>query len=316
MPVKVQGKNAFKYSANYSRFYQPFDVSELTDMTINGTEFFELRIFCASYHHCRFPIVEFFLQMSSFEELQKEQYIQFQISEWPFRELLQKIFDCENLERLHTQLPNEGKDFPLLTFENDQSTVFHKRFYSSPFFDEFLEMYHRFIRAVIAPMFRDRRVVFQNRPTFRVCLPNNVAVGFKHRDFDFHHPASEINFWMPFTSVFDSNGLYVESQPELGDFHPITLGYGQMFRFYGNKCWHYNEVNRTGITRVSIDFRVIPGSLWDDSSMLAGETVKSKMRFVIGSYYAEHDRGDSSAAAAPTDASTVVVTGTAAADPR
>jgi len=28
------------------------------------------------------------------------------------------------------------------------------------------------------------------------------------------------------------------------------MNYGQVFRFNGNKCWHYNKVNETGVTRV------------------------------------------------------------------
>ena len=41
------------------------------------------------------------------------------------------------------------------------------------------------------------------------------------------------------------------------DFEPITCGYGTMYAFRGNECEHFTEVNLTGLTRVSIDFRVI-----------------------------------------------------------
>jgi hypothetical protein len=37
-------------------------------------------------------------------------------------------------------------------------------------------------------------------PPSRVHLPNNVAVGAKHRDFDYNHPEGEINFWLPVTT--------------------------------------------------------------------------------------------------------------------
>jgi hypothetical protein len=57
-----------------------------------------------------------------------------------------------------------------------------------------------------------------------------------------------------------------------------------MFRFYGNKCWHYNNINDTDATRVSVDFRIIPESMWDYSSE-KGASVKSAMKFDIGSYY-------------------------------
>jgi hypothetical protein len=64
------------------------------------------------------------------------------------------------------------------------------------------------------------------------------------------------------------------------------MDYGQVFRFYGNKCWHYNNLNDTGSTRVSVDFRIIPESRWDySSSSDKGASVKSAMKFDIGSYY-------------------------------
>ena len=102
----------------------------------------------------------------------------------------------------------------------------------------------------VAPLFvpyGEEKVVFQTRPTFRVCLPNNVAVGQKHRDFDYQHPEGEINFWVPFTRAWESNALYVESEPDKGDFHPPhAMEFGEIFRFWGNKCWHYNLPNDTG----------------------------------------------------------------------
>jgi hypothetical protein len=62
------------------------------------------------------------------------------------------------------------------------------------------------------------------------------------------------------------------------------LEYGHIFRFYGNKCWHYNEPNDTGATRVSVDFRVIPEALWEYNNQ-KGASVKSGMKFDIGGYY-------------------------------
>jgi len=64
------------------------------------------------------------------------------------------------------------------------------------------------------------------------------------------------------------------------------MNYGEILRFYGNQCVHYNEINDTGNTRVSIDFRVIPFSMWDEHHAEKGySSVKSGMRFTIGDYY-------------------------------
>merc|ERR1711874_783156 len=82
-------------------------------------------------------------------------------------------------------------------------------------------------------------------------------VGYRHCDADYHHPPAEINWWIPLTSVHNSNSLYTESTPGRGDFHPVTMEYGQALRFYGNLCCHYTVPNTTDSCRVSFDMRVL-----------------------------------------------------------
>eukprot|EP00803_Ostreobium_quekettii_P011144 evm.model.scf_71.7 EVM.evm.TU.scf_71.7 scf_71:93839-95193(+) len=220
--------------------------------------------------------------MATFEELSTGRaYLPFDTAAYPFLATMQSILGWQDLEQLHESLPDGGTGIHV-TFENDQRTPFHLKFYESPELMTFEELYHKFVRE------QDDYIVYQKRPTFRVCLPNNVAVGQRHRDGDYNHPPGEINFWMPFTRVWDSNGMYVESQPDKGDFQPVQCEYGQMFRFYGNRCWHYNELNKTGITRVSVDFRVIPGSMWQDPGDEVAGTVKSGLKMNIGGYYADY----------------------------
>jgi hypothetical protein len=61
---------------------------------------------------------------------------------------------------------------------------------------------------------------------------------------------NETNDLIWFDVVWGNNGFWVESAPNKGDFHPIgNLNYGDIFRFYGNKCQHYNNVNDTGLDR-------------------------------------------------------------------
>jgi len=116
-----------------------------------------------------------------------------------------------------------------------------------------------------------------------VHLPNNVAVGQKHRDSDYHHAEHEINFWVPLTKVWDTNSLFLESEPNKGDFHSLhPMQFGQIFRFWGNQCYHYNELNQTGHTRVSFDLRIIPHSRFRP---VDGVAVKSGLKFDIGGYY-------------------------------
>ena len=53
--------------------------------------------------------------------------------------------------------------------------------------------------------------------------------------------------------------------------------------FNGNKLRHGNLVNKTGKTRVSMDFRIIRKKDYDCSKKL--ESVTTKTKFEIGRYY-------------------------------
>eukprot|EP00962_Isochrysis_galbana_P053602 scaffold25052_cov110-Isochrysis_galbana.AAC.5 len=133
----------------------------------------------------------------------------------------------------------------------------NKLFKRSPLFDDFMALYRELVREWVAPQLGATELLYQARPIFRVLLPEHLAVGPRHRDAAYHSQPNEINYWLPFTDAHDTNSLQVESEPGAGDFAPITCGYGGVYRFYGNGCEHLNELNLTGATRVSLDFRVI-----------------------------------------------------------
>lgn len=84
--------------------------------------------------------------------------------------------------------------------------------------------------------------------------------------------------------------LYVESVRGGGDFSPIECGYGEYVRFHGNSCEHFTELNLTGRSRVSIDFRVIRESEYA-MRPVPGETATgcaargSREYFRVGRYY-------------------------------
>lgn len=102
-------------------------------------------------------------------------------------------------------------------------------------------------------------------PTLRLHFPGPRALGKPHRDRDYAgHTGAEINFWVPLTRAFGTNALYVESAPDVGDAAPLALEYGDCFRFDGENCRHHTVANTTDTTRVSLDFRCIPLSLYED----------------------------------------------------
>lgn len=201
--------------------------------------------------------------------------ISYDTNQFPFASILSELFSYP-LERLH-----ELKDYPLFTRASDQVTIFHRQFYDA--FDSILKnAYLAFLRDVVHPYVKDD-LVYQKVPTFRVGFPNNVWVGEYHRDSWYGHPNEELNFLVPFTNMYGSKSLYVESEPSKGDFRPQNVKYGQVLHFDHTGCTHGNELNLEGSTHVSFDFRVIPYRHYNKNSH--GKSINTGMEFKIGGYF-------------------------------
>ena len=165
--------------------------------------------------------------------------------------------------------------------------------------DEFLALYERFVAEVIAPALGSPGLVYQAVPVFRVYMPHHLGVGPRHTDASYHAQPNELNFWVALTPCHNTNSLYVESSAGAADFEPIAGGVGTAYRFRGNACEHYSELNVSDATRVSFDFRVIreqelPRQPVPDSSGAGGERGAAEY-FSVGRYY----RRLPAAAAAP-----------------
>lgn len=137
------------------------------------------------------------------------------------------------------------------------------------------------------------RIVYQRAPSLRVYNPSDFPAGKLHNDRDYHHQPSELNFWLPIAErCFESNSLWVESQPNLGDFHPLNLEYGEYCRFYGNLCRHRTVPNNSNHTRVSLDFRVVSEASGGHDPLFRkgirrGSKSKFQTAFDIGGFYDE-----------------------------
>ena len=153
-------------------------------------------------------------------------------------------------------------------------------------------VYHDFMKEVVGPLLGGGRIVYQRSPTIRIYTPSTVAMGKLHNDCSYNHQPSELNFWLPLCDVFGTNALWVESEENKGDFHPLTMTYGQYSRFYGNKCRHFTHPNDTGKTRVSLDFRAVSAaSGGHDPTFRKGirRGVKARFQnvFDVGGFYVE-----------------------------
>ncbi len=206
----------------------------------------------------------------------------FEWHEYNFKGLIQELFDCRNLNYLHSRSTKEYND--LFEVGKDSCTEFHDIFYKKYHagWPEMQKMYDDFIRDVISWHF-DEDILVQKFPTFRVHLPGNLAVGDFHTDAKFHHPAGEINFIVPMTCSEGTASVWIESAPGRKDYQPAIMDNRKFIKFNGNILSHGSKVNDTGKTRVSFDFRVLPVSCYNPSA--AGSSITMHKQFLEGEYY-------------------------------
>jgi len=213
----------------------------------------------------------------------------YDVNKYHFKELLQKLYQVNELEKLHIErsdlLPSEE-----LKFENEASTKFHKVFYDqlNNNWKEFKNAYESFIKNEITNFF-DEPFAYQYLPSYRVQIPNERAIHKWHfdSDDDHKHPNGEINFCLAITKMKDTTAIWAETSPGKKDFFPMEIDYGQYFNFNGNKCTHGNKKNLTENIRISFDFRVMPKSKYNIKN--PNVSVTNKKKFIIGGYYRSSD---------------------------
>lgn len=161
-----------------------------------------------------------------------------------------------DLSLLHETEGSTFKDNTLFAFARD---IIH-----------FQETYDEFVRSICAPFVAAKSEAFgesidelyyQAFPCVRVVRPGEFSIG-PHADSAYgHHPCS-INFYLPLTQIGGSASLFLESHPGSEDWHPIEGSYGIVKHFAGAICAHWTPENHGDFTRVSLDFRIIPGSMF------------------------------------------------------
>lgn len=207
-----------------------------------------------------------------------------------FVRIIKDLFETYYLEGLHEHVKaDEYKE--LFEVGHDSSTIFHKKFYDKfrAGWPELQNLYDSFVKEISYLYHED--FLYQAFPTFRVHLPNNVAVGAFHNDAEFHHPDGETNYIIPLTKSTDTASCWVETQPGKKDFYPMTMIPGFIIAFNGNKLTHGNKVNLTGATRVSMDFRILPISKYDENN--SSESITTNTKFKEGQYYKRFSKNGS-----------------------
>jgi len=136
----------------------------------------------------------------------------------------------------------------------------------------FQQEYDNFVRGVCIPYLASLPTLsgkgenledfyYQSFPCIRIVQPGEFSIG-PHGDASYGHHPSSINFYIPLTKIEGSASLFLESRPGSEDWHPIVGGYGMVKMFAGAICKHFTPENHCDFTRVSLDFRIIPGHMF------------------------------------------------------
>jgi hypothetical protein len=238
-------------------------------------------------------------------------------TEIPFQKIISEIYEKKYnytgpLDELHTVLDTDfftpEKKTEILKIPeigiSDRNSPFIRDYYN--FIDSdprFGELYYKFIGTHVKKLFPDEeKIIYQTTPNLRISFPGSSAIGKRtidpdisiiglHNDGEFGHPPEEINIVIPITAMSGTNSIYFEkdvnSEDALENYNVLELNENQFFQGYLNKLKHYNKVNNTDKTRISLDLRVIPFSKYNVNN--ASESVSAHKKFKLGSYYSLYD---------------------------
>jgi len=198
----------------------------------------------------------------------------FDTFKYPLRESLLEAFALKNtfdLSKMHEDPQTKNKAFHSLTNQPKIRIRFH-------------ETFDNFVRKVCAPHLASlhnkssqsscTEIYYQAFPCIRIVQPYDFSIG-PHADVMYGHHPCAVNYYLPLTSIGGTSALFLESAPNKEDWHPIVGNYGSCVKhFAGGMNLHYTVENWTGETRVSLDFRLIEGSMFESLDCKESQFVK------------------------------------------
>lgn len=175
---------------------------------------------------------------------------------WDVRGIVREFFGTDDLEHLHLD-PKWNPHEPGLTLPSHVVTR-NSWEVGKALRDAVVERSAPLLKSLIYDHIAD--IVGEIRSCqqvamMRVNFHGSRAILRFHKDQEYGQQPNVINVWLPVTSVYGSNSMYVESYPGLSDFTPVELEYGQGLMFYGTDLLHGTLDNVSGGTRISYDFR-------------------------------------------------------------
>ena len=199
---------------------------------------------------------------------------------------------------------------------NETNAVSRAFFDTSP---AFIDAYERLINDVLVDQIVGADCLFQRTPTIRFHFPNQDGCFWHpriHNDLMLGHPPQEINVWLPLGRTQGTSGMRIadlaasvalieevdhdyavlarkgQHDPDFRRRYkaasvPVELAYGE-FIVFDPRCIHAPQYNVSDLTRVSLDFRIIPVEDYDAMRLAYRGTGKRRMPFARGAYY--HDQ--------------------------
>ena len=250
------------------------------------------------------PILNFY----NMEWSKETNIFYYDTNKYNFYSLINKLYNKElnntfNLYKIHNYFDEEINRYynnKLLFGQNDRKCklidIFHNYFDNN---NEFKNLYKEFIKDFISKLFPyEKLIIYQKTPNIRFHIPNKSNIGKLesdpdnniiglHCDKQFGHSENELNIILPLTLMFESNSIQFEKKPDSGisfdKYESLNLINNCISIIYFNKCMHYNKINTTNNTRVSFDFRIIPGSLYNNFG--GNYSITSNKKFILDDYY-------------------------------
>jgi len=186
--------------------------------------------------------------------LKNAMIIDYDTRRYPFDKVLAALFKVPVLNKLHINWQQRMTKVALAYDDNLKLRNIMQQLRDDSLF---YKVYHYWIAEVLSPHY-GHDVTYSAHPKMRVHLAGTGSVSSFHRDVDITKREEQINCYLPFTDVFDTNTLWCESDYDLKDYQPINLKFGQAILWDGGYLTHGTVGNKTEFTRVSCDFRFKP----------------------------------------------------------
>jgi len=175
----------------------------------------------------------------------KQQILDYDTSKYRFQEWACDVLGISSLENAHA-----SDKVKLLNKSPTSNQLVNS-------FEDIFDNYCLFISDIIIGKI-GKIDSYQSPPSFRFHYCGRGSSVF-HKDRDFGVEDGRLNVWVPLTNVWGSNSLWIENQVGTKDFEPLKMQPGQALVFDGVNREHGSKINTTSTSRISFDFRFMPG---------------------------------------------------------